>query len=130
MGLVTIDWSSARVEDAKLTVALDGELPSGWKQSFKTTVRLLGDHEWGKVRCKHGEIRVAVVVPDGEEKLRHFLESVVTQANAAVAPEEDHERDPQAGTDDGRDDSPDDDPDAQMTERFRAFATAATARVT
>jgi hypothetical protein len=32
-----VDWSSASVSDGKLAVAIDGELPSGWKDAFQAT---------------------------------------------------------------------------------------------
>ena len=34
MSDVKLNWSTAKVEDSKLTVHLDGDLPSGWKDSF------------------------------------------------------------------------------------------------
>ena len=63
MASVKLQWSNAEVEDAALTVPLEGKHTKGWKQSFEQTVKLLGDGM--------------------EEKLRHHLESVVAQANAA-----------------------------------------------
>jgi hypothetical protein len=114
MATVKLQWASAEVEDAVLTVALDGEVPKGWKQSFETTVRLLGDGEWGTVKLKKGAVRVSGVEPGTEEKLRHHLESVVAQANAAdEAPEE---------TPTGTDQDEATGPDAEMTGRFRSFA--------
>ena len=127
MSDVKLNWSTAKVEDSKLTVDLDGELPSGWKDSFDAVARLLASSaDWGEVSLKGKKsVRVADVSEGSEERLRHFLESVVAQANADHSPD-DSERDEsgddaeegEAG-DDERDDSG---PDAGMSDRFRSFA--------
>jgi hypothetical protein len=113
MSTVNLDWASAQVEDAKLTVGLEGEAPQGWKESFERTVQLLGDGDWGAIELKKGTVRVSDVTPGSEDKLRHHLEAIVAQANAAQEAresEDDHgeDREPQG-------------PNAEMTERFRAF---------
>ena len=46
-------------------------------------MRLLGSGEWGEVSIRKGTIRVTAVGAGQEERLRHFLEGVVEQANAA-----------------------------------------------
>ena len=128
MSDVTLNWSTAKVEDSKLTVDLDGELPSGWKDSFDAVARLLtSSADWGEVSVKGKKsVRVADVSEGSEERLRHFLESVVEQANADHRPD-DSERDESrdAGDDDDDQDGDDDrdeaSPDAEMSERFRSF---------
>ena len=115
MSAVKLEWESAEVKDATLIVALEGEMPKGWKESFERTVKLLGDGDWGAVELKKGTVRVSDVTPGSEEKLRHHLEGIVAQANAAHAEEDDS---------DGEGEERPDGPDAQMTERFRAFAGA------
>jgi hypothetical protein len=111
---MNLEWASAEVKDAKLTVELAGDPPKGWKQSFERTVTLLGDGEWGEIELKKGEVRVADVTPGSEDKLRHHLEAIVAQANAAHEEDDsDHEGD--AG-------KKAEGPDAEMTDRFRAFA--------
>src|SRR6185437_5952645 len=90
---------------------LTGAAPKGWKQSFERTVTLLGDGEWGEIQVKKGAVQVSDVTPGSEEKLRHHLEAIVTQANATLK-QDDHE--------DGNDEP--EGPDAEMTDRFRAFA--------
>jgi hypothetical protein len=117
MSGVMVDWSSAEVREGTLDVALRGELPSGWKDTFDRTARLLSAGDWGKVRLKKNGVRVHDVAEGDEERLRHFLESVVLEANEAH-PQEEAEGGENRDTDD--DDS--DDPDAEMTERFRSFA--------
>ena len=128
MSDVKLNWSTAKVEDSRLTVDLDGELPSGWKDSFDAVARLLaGSAEWGEVSLKGKKaVRVTDVSEGSEERLRHFLESVVEQANADHRPE-DSERDDSDRDDSDEDEGGDDDrdepgPDAGMSERFRSFA--------
>jgi hypothetical protein len=116
MSEVKLGWASAEVKNAKLTVALDGEVPKGWKESFERTLRLLGDGEWEPVELKKDSVQVAEVTPGTEEKLRHHLEAIVAQANAAL------ERSENEGQgEDGDEDEPQG-PDAEMTAQFRAFA--------
>jgi hypothetical protein len=112
---VKLNWTDARVKDAKLTVSLEGQLPPGWKKTFENTVRLLGSDQWGKIEVKKRTVRVDHVAVGEEDKLRHYLEGVVEQANAAHNADEDAS----AGSDD---EASRDAPDAELTERFRAFA--------
>ncbi|MBV9804840.1 MAG: hypothetical protein JO130_16690 [Solirubrobacterales bacterium] len=119
MSDVKLEWASAEVEDARLTVTLKGEVPKGWKQSFERTVQLLGDGEWGAVTLKKQTVQVSDVSQGSEDKLRHHLESIVAQANADQEP---RERD--AGADGDGDGEEPEGPDAEMTGRFRAFAEA------
>ena len=113
MADVDLNWASAEVANGKLTVDLEGEIVSGWKKSFERTVRLLAGGDWGEVQVKKRTVRVSDVTPGTEDKLRHHLESVIEQANAAVRPPE---LGPEGRT--GESDSV----DARMTESFRAFA--------
>ena len=114
-----IDWSTAEVSDGKLVVAVDGELPKGYGRSFDATAHLLGQGDLAGAKLKKGAVRVAVSEGD-EDRIRHFLESVVQQANA------DHELTDDEDDEPDEDDADDDDlfrgPDEEMTERFRAFA--------
>jgi hypothetical protein len=108
---MNLEWATAEVKDATLTVGLEGDAPQGWEDSFERTVKLLGDGEWGAVELKKGGVKVSDVAPGTEEKLRHHLEAIVAQANAAHEEPEDRdedEREPEG-------------PDAEMTERFRSF---------
>jgi hypothetical protein len=114
-----LNWAEAEVKDSTLVVGLEGEIPTGWKQSFETTVRLLGAGGWGKVQLKKRTVQVSKVSAGSEERLRHFLESVVEQANADHPPKEEKADAPD------NEKAADDDaggPDAEMTERFRSFA--------
>ena len=127
MSDVKLNWSTAKVEDSKLTVDLDGELPSGWKDSFDAVARLLSSSaEWGEVTLKGKKsVRVTDVSEGSEERLRHFLESVVEQSNADHRPDEPEDDDESGSDDDERDDDDaagEPGPDAEMSERFRSFA--------
>ena len=113
---VWLDWSSAEVRDGKLEVALRGELPAGWKDGFDRTVALLPGGEWGKVGLKKDRVRVHEVADGSEDRLRHFLESVVQQANASAEPAEAKAHDEQGDADQSSD------LNDTMTERFRSFA--------
>jgi hypothetical protein len=119
MSSIKLGWASAEVRDATLTVALEGELSKDWKHAFERTVRLLGDGEWGEVSLKKGKVRVSDLTPGTEEKLRHHLEAIVAQANAA------HERSEETEAEQDEDAEPErEGPDAEMTTAFRAFAQA------
>jgi hypothetical protein len=118
MSSVKLEWASAEVKDARLTVALEGDPPKDWKHSFERTVKLLGDGDWGEVQLKKGTVQVSDVTPGSEEKLRHHLESIVAQANAAIEGREAAEDEDADEHRDGEDDGP----DAEMTGRFREFA--------
>ena len=114
MSGVALDWPSAEVRQDRLEVALQGELPKGWKDSFARTVAALPGGQWGKVTLKKGRVRVSHVAEGCEDRLRHFLESVVLQANATAEPVDAHG--------DGDADKQPDDLNVAMTERFRSFA--------
>lgn len=129
MSDVKLNWSTAKVDDSKLIVDLDGELPSGWKESFDAVARLLaGSADWGEVSLKgKRSVRVADVSEGSEERLRHFLESCVEQANADHRPDESERDDTDESEDSDEDEGSGDDrdepgPDAEMSERFRSFA--------
>ena len=118
MSSVKLEWASAKVEDATLTVALDGEILKVWKQSFETTARLLGAGEWGEVKLTEDTVQVSDVTAGSEDKLRHHLEGIVAQANASQEATE-REEEEEAHQERGGEATG---PDAEMTERFRAFA--------
>jgi hypothetical protein len=121
MSPIKLSWPAAEVEDAKLTVPLDGEARKGWRQTFERTVALLGHGEWGEITVKKDRVLVSDVSPGSEEKLKHHLEGVIAQANATIEEDEDSEED--EGEEQSRDDPGENqrsDPDAEMTERFRS----------
>src|SRR5438270_12869641 len=104
-----LDWAAAEVDGGELAVPLAGERPKGVKHTIRTTVRLLGTHsEWGEIDLHKGTLHVRDVQPGAEDALRHHLEAIVAQANAALEDHHEEADQPQG-------------PDAEMTERFRAF---------
>ena len=120
MGGVSLDWSSAEVRKGKLEVRLSGRPPRGWKGKFERTVALLPGGEWGKVAARKDRVVVEQVSEGAEERLHHFLESVVLQANSSFErkdAEEQREQDEAGDEPKG--------PDAEMTERFRSFSSEA-----
>jgi hypothetical protein len=122
-----LDWSTARVRDAKLTVEIDGEFPSGWKRTFAAVARLLDRGEWEDVVIKKHQLRVGGVTPGGEEKLQHFLESVIQQTNTdhGVADAASHDRDQSDDDEEHGAEADEGSSDVQMTEQFREFADTA-----
>ena len=119
MAAPTLRWDTASVSDATLTVELDGTTPKGWKGGFERTIRLLGGGDWGRVTIKKKAIRVRKVRPGDEDRIRHFLESVIEQANASHG----GRREP---PDRGAEGPKPPGPDGAMTERFRSFAAGQT----
>ena len=122
----TLDWSTAEVKDSTLSVQVDGDLPDGWQDTFNTTVKLLGGGSWGEIKLDEQKAEVSGLTPGTEEKLKHFLESVVQQANASHAPDEDEdEQDNEDESNDKEDDEESDEEsgsDKEMAEQFRSFA--------
>jgi hypothetical protein len=121
----TLDWSTAEVKDSKLTVQVDGDLPDGWQDTFNTTVQLLGGGSWGEIKFEEQKAEVTGLRPGEEAKLKHFLESVVQQANATHLSDEDEEQDEGEDEGDEKDDEgseQESDEDKEMSERFQSFA--------
>lgn len=117
-----LDWSTAEVHDGTLTVTLGGKPPKEWVARFKRTVRLLNHGSWEKVELKKGEIRMKPVTAGDEDRVRHFLEGAVLEANHALAPDESDTDSEDAAEDHDDAASRQAGPDTEMTERFRAFA--------
>jgi hypothetical protein len=117
-----LDWSTAEVHGGILAVALDGKPPKEWIARFESTVQLLNHGSWEKVELKKREISVKTITVGEEDRVRHFLESAVLEANGAVASDESDTDLDDAGGDDDDAASRQDGPDTEMTKRFRAFA--------
>jgi hypothetical protein len=122
----TLDWSTAEVKDSTLSVQVDGDLPDGWEDTFNTTVKLLGGGSWGEIKLDEQKAEVSGLTPGTEAKLKHFLESVVQQANASHASDDDEdERDDEDESNDkgdNGDSEEESDSDKEMAEQFRSFA--------
>lgn len=107
---VAIDWSSAEVRDATLTVAFAPAADKPWTARLAEVLERLErpGADWGAMKVTRKRVSVAGVQPGGEADLRHHLEGAVQQANADVA-------DPLEPAKSGG-------PDAEMTAAFRRFA--------
>ena len=116
-----LDWSSAEVSDGELVVALDDKPPKEWKDAFERTTRLLNRGTWDEVTLKKGRVSLRSIQPGEEDRVRHFLETVVLEANSVLAPRDDADPDAEA---DGpaQDDAAENSEDREMTERLRSFA--------
>jgi hypothetical protein len=121
MTSVKLDWSKAEVKESKLRVDLDGELTDEWKSRFETTVALLDHGEWGKVKLKKDGVRVSDVTAGSEERLRFFLESAVTEANATGEDDDEDEDEQRPDEDDASEEESENPEDAELTENFREF---------
>jgi hypothetical protein len=121
-----LDWGQAKVKDGKLTVSLAGDPPSGWNDTLEKTAALLSNGDWDTVRMKKHTVTVEGVRPGAEDKLRHFLESVVQQANATHEPDEEDEGSDEESGGEENEQQPDEpgNEDSEMTERFRSFASS------
>ena len=113
-----IDWASAQMKDGRLTVELTGKGTKAWRARFENVLRLLDTPHstWGDVRLNKNVVKVTEVQQGEESGLRHFLESIVLQANSDTQPQalgSAHESE--------KEDSKQDD-DEQTAARFRAFA--------
>jgi hypothetical protein len=108
MTRVQIDWSSAEVHDSQLGVGLSETPSKQWRQRLEATIPALArtSTPWGAVSVKKDRLIVDAVPEGAPDELRHYLESLVQQANAAQA-------DP--------DESEPDTPDARLTAAFQAF---------
>ena len=106
-----IDWSSAAVDDGRLTVAVDGRHSAAWSERLEEVLERLGrgGSPWGEIDVGKKKLKVDGVQPGSEADLRHFLETAVLQANADAPPKE-------------RKDSERSDADQAMTDVFRSFA--------
>jgi hypothetical protein len=119
--LPSLDWSTAKVKGGVLTVGLSGERPKGWDRTFNTTAKLLGGGDWEDVELKKGKVQVSGISSGAEERLRHFLESVVQQADATHRPDDSDDGSDDAAGQDEPGSAPQDDSDAEATARFQAF---------
>jgi hypothetical protein len=113
-----IDWASAEVHGADVTVELSGKVTKAWRERFAAVLGLLGPSSggWGEVTLVRRTIAVRALLPQAEGDLRHFLESVVVQANSELT-EDGEGREPAAGPADRGAIL-----DAEMTATLRSFA--------
>jgi hypothetical protein len=108
-----IDWSTAEVDKARLTVVVGGRHSAAWTERLEEVVDRLGrsGNRWGEIEVGKKKLRVDAVERGAEADLRHFLETAVLQANADAPPK--------ATKNSGGERS---DADQEMTDVFRTFA--------
>jgi hypothetical protein len=113
-----IDWASAEIDGGTLTVDLSGRSSKAWRTSFGEVLRVLqrqGSDRWPDVKLGKATLEVAPVSEGSESELRHFLESVVLQANSTLGSDAGEEQPVVDG-------DPERALDQKMTMTFRAFA--------
>ncbi len=115
-----IDWGSAQIEQAALTVDLTGASSKAWKQRFESVLALLetSHGRWGAMHLNKSGIQVAEVQQGAETELRHFLESIVLQVNSELPQPKEAQQEAEEQTHADQEAQA----DRQMTAAFRAFA--------
>jgi hypothetical protein len=108
MSAVEIDWSGAEVRDAELVVALADKPSRDWRDRASGAIALLQrpGQGWDAITVKKNRIVVSGVHEGDEGDVRHFLESIVLQANSGEG---------------GEDSEQVEDADARMTAAFQSF---------
>lgn len=114
MGRIAIDWRTAQVRERELSVALEEPVSAPERKRMTALVdRLQRPGEpWSTITVKKGRLIVSEIADDAEDDVRHFLESLLLEANAA--------------TDDDAEPEQVDEHDQRMTDAFQAFAPEAT----
>jgi hypothetical protein len=110
-----IDWTTASVEDARLTVEITGDPGEKWLRRLQEVLERLdrSGTAWGEIEVTKATLRVPSVTDGAESDLRHLLESAVLQTNAEFEPDDEADEDEAGGASDE---------DRGMTDRFRAFS--------
>jgi len=117
-----LDWSTAEVSDATLTVGLSQKPPKKWRETFERTAVLLSSDRWAvTVNSKKGSVQVAAVEAGDEDRVRQFLEGAVLEANTTLV-SEDELFDTEAAEDLQDEAEPEQSPDEEQTDRFREYA--------
>jgi hypothetical protein len=120
---VKLDWSSAEVHDGKLVIGLEGKPQKAWKAAFERTTRLLGRGKWEEVSLKKGKVLLRPITPGEEDRVRHFLESVVLEANSTIETTGEDIAERSEDADGAKKKEAGEAPeDQEMTERLRSFA--------
>ena len=81
---IHIDWSSADVQEGRLTVAFGEKPEKEWVERLAQVVDRLAraGSGWSAIEVGMRKLHVDGVEAGAEQDLRHFLESAVLQANA------------------------------------------------
>src|SRR5277367_5062458 len=88
MTRIKLDWSTAEVRDGELKVGFSDKAPKKWREAFARTATLLSRDTWELNEIKPGQMRVSPIRPGEEERVKHFLESAVLEANTTLVGEE------------------------------------------
>ncbi len=119
---LALDWSTAEVHDGTLAVAFSDKAPREWREAFARATTLLSHGTWEVNELKAHSLRIAPVHLGEEERVKHFLDSAMLEANATIM-SEDELFDPEPTEEDKTDGaSGGPSPDEELTARFRAFA--------
>jgi hypothetical protein len=122
--VIEIEWESAEVDGGTLTVKLSEAASKEWRDRAAGVAEVLAERgrgRWGDVKVKKDTIRVAGLSEGEESDVRHFLESVVLEANSVLGGDDedgDDEGEPSGDDEVGEDG---DTPDRRMTDAFRSF---------
>jgi len=121
MTAMQLDWSTAEVSDGRLTVDFSERTPKQWREAFVRAATLLSHDTWELDEVKPGRVRLSPVRLGEEERVRHFLESAVLEANSTLVGEEELFQPTSPDESEEHDGEAEPRPDAELTARFRAF---------
>jgi len=119
MTVLQIEWSTAEVSDAELTVSLSDNAPKKWRVAFARAASLLSQGSWEVSQVKRRHVRISPVRVGEEERVKQFLDGAVLEANATLVSEDELFDPAQADDEDHGDETS---ADEELTARFRAFA--------
>lgn len=115
-----LDWSSAEVDDGTLVVSVSSRPPKKWREAFERAAALLSHGNWTtRISQRGAAVRLDPVQLGEEERVLHFLEGALLEANRTILSEDElFEEAPSAGAAE----EPEVSADEQLTQRFRAYA--------
>jgi hypothetical protein len=114
MDPIAIDWSTAQVRERELRVAFAEPISKPERERMTVLVRRLErpGEPWKTIAVKKTQLIVGEIADGAEDAVRHFLESLLLEVNAATADDDA----------DGADREQVDKRDQRMTDAFRSFA--------
>jgi hypothetical protein len=121
MAGIQLDWSTAEVSDGELKVGFSDKAPKKWREAFARTATLLSRDTWELNEIRPGQVRISPIRPGEEERVKHFLESAVLEANTTIVGEDELFA-PEDAEETEENDAARPSPDEEMTARFKAFA--------
>lgn len=119
---IQLDWSSAEVKDARLSVGFSEPAPKKWRDVFARSAALLSNGTWELSGVKPRSVLLSPVHVGDEERVRHFLESAALEANAVLLGEDElFEAEPGSAGEGNGGAAPERSEDEESTARFRSF---------